>query len=195
MDVLVINPHPGPNPMFVDDLVARVRALGARPRVVDGGAEGERHAGAADRVIVTGVPLDAPYSVSEPATQAAIERELGWLRDCGRPVLGICYGHQVLGHLYGGRIAAADAAVCDPEFELELGDAAGDGPFAGLDALTVFAEHRDYVAEVPPSFRVVSRRGTVPYIIHDPAARALGFQFVPELSGDDGHALLARFLG
>ncbi len=146
-------------------------------------------------MIVTGVPLDAGYSLSEPAVQARVERELGWLRDCGRPLLGICYGHQVLGHLHGARVVAAATAVVDPRFPLRLADS-GDCPlFAGVDALEVFAEHRDYVADPPASLRVLARAGEVPYVLWHAETRACGLQFVPELSGAAGRGLVARFAG
>lgn len=193
--LLVINPHPGRNPQFVEPLTEVLRAHGAGVQVANGGIAGERAAAACDRVIVTGVPLDAGYSLSEPAVQARVERELGWLRDCGRPVLGICYGHQVLGHLHGARVVAAERAVQDPQFALQLEDTSGCALLEGVDALSVFAEHRDYLAELPDSLRVLSRVDEVPYIIWHPDTRACGVQFVPELSGDSGRALLARFVG
>ena len=73
-----------------------------------------------------------------------------WMRgaiDAGLPILGVCWGHQLLADVLGGHVKDMG------EYELgfiELEQAANDPIFEDVDdPFTVFATHHDHVAEVP----------------------------------------------
>lgn len=193
-NVLVVNTHPGENPIFLNGLVNYLENLGITPQV-SGGYDGEDVLSRrADRFLLTGVPLEVSYSLSDDATQHLIEPSFGWLRQCARPVMGICYGHQILGHIFGGQIATLDKPIIESEYRLEISGSVKRGIFAGIRAMTVFAEHLDYVAKVPEGFEVIAEKGDVPYIIYSPERGMYGVQFVPELSGAEGREILRRFI-
>jgi GMP synthase-like glutamine amidotransferase len=193
---LIINTHPEPNPGFTAPLVELVQELGAAHRLVSGYRYQplDRTPRQPSCVLLTGVPLEADYSLTEPETQMLISKHLGWLQEYQGPVLGICYGHQILAHLLGGTIAALPEPVQNPQLEILLTGSPDTGLFQGFYRLEVFAEHRDYVSIVPKPLQVLSARDEVPYLVRHPGREWYGCQFVPERSGPHTRSILKRFL-
>jgi GMP synthase (glutamine-hydrolysing) len=84
------------------------------------------------------------------------------LLQLGIPVLGICYGMQLVAHLAGGRV--------EPSSEREYGRAEiavrrAEGLFAGFragEAVTVWASHGDRIMQPPPGFRTMAQTDNAP---------------------------------
>jgi GMP synthase (glutamine-hydrolysing) len=114
--------------------------------------------------------------------------------DLGIPVLGICYGHQLMAHSLGGEVARTDAA----EFgrtRLEVRN--GSVLLAALgDGRDVWMSHRDSVVEAPPGFEVTASTPASPVAAMENAERRLhGVQFHPEVvHTPDGKRVLESFL-
>ena len=94
----------------------------------------------------------------------------------GVPILGVCYGHQVLAEALGGRVSGMD------DFELgynEVEQVDDDPLFAGISrAFTVFTSHGDTVAELPPGAELIARND---YGVHGfRRGDCWGVQFHPE---------------
>jgi GMP synthase (glutamine-hydrolysing) len=190
--VLIVNTHPGENPLFVGKLREFLASVGAEHHMI-GGYEGRNPLGmSVRRIILTGVPLDVDYSLAEAETQKLVDRTFGWLRECGRPVLGICYGHQILAHVFGGHVSSLQETVVDARYSLVL--SREGGIFSGVGELQVLAEHRDYVSVVPSGFSVLSQKHGIPYIMYDPEREMYGVQFVPEQSDERTKGILERFV-
>lgn len=192
---LLINTHPAANPDFTVPLLNLIRSEGFQAELVSGYEFRRPSHIKYDKVILSGVPLDADYSLSEKDTQTLISDHFSWIQDWHKPLLGICYGHQILAHLFGGSVAPFARTVNEKRYPLELDlSRSKSGIFAGMTSIAVFAEHRDYVAEVPDDFVVLSSRNSIPYIIHNPQREFYGVQFVPEQSGQKAQQALINFL-
>jgi GMP synthase (glutamine-hydrolysing) len=99
----------------------------------------------------------------------------------GQPVLGICYGQQLMAHLLGGEVRKNEKGEYGLA-TLELEEVA-DPLFGGLDgAQQIWMSHRDSVGTLPPGFSVVGRTSTCAVAaIADPARKLYGVQFHPEV--------------
>ena len=140
-------------------------------------------------IIFTG----GPHSVYEPG---APDVDPG-VFTLGVPILGICYGCQLMAARLGGEVvpAQSDSAreygKTDTEFDT------GSPAFQGLPARSItWMSHGDYMARVPEGFDVIARSAACPNAaIGDARRRFYGVQFHPEVRHtEQGMALLRNFL-
>jgi len=114
--------------------------------------------------------------------------------DLDIPILGICYGHQLLAHGLGGKVAQTGSAEYG-KAELTVLD--GSGLFTELpETQDVWMSHGDAVIEAPPGFRVVaSTPGSPVAVMEDRERRRYGVQFHPEVAHTPrGTEIIKRFL-
>ena len=112
----------------------------------------------------------------------------------GRPVLGICYGMQLLARNLGGSV--------DPAGRREYGHAditilAPDAPlFKGLPAqVTAWMSHGDHVTALPAEFAALARSGSTVAAMGNTGAAVYGLQFHPEVQHTpQGRELLHNFV-
>ena len=115
----------------------------------------------------------------------------------GVPILGICYGCQLLAQELGGLVTAAQA---DSAREYGKTDTAFDPSCALFRDLpeesVTWMSHGDYLARVPEGFRVAARSAACPTAaICDEERRFYGVQFHPEVDHTAfGREMLRRFL-
>lgn len=108
-----------------------------------------------------------------------------WLRGLvarAVPVLGICYGHQLLAHAHGGRVDYHGRGLEAGTVALELTAAAGADPLlAGLPGrFPAQAMHRQAVLELPPAALCLAASGAHPHYAYRIGESAWGVQFHPE---------------
>jgi GMP synthase (glutamine-hydrolysing) len=135
------------------------------------------HAG----VIVTG----SPAMVSERLRWS--EDTAGWLRDrieAGTPVLGVCYGHQLIAHALGGHVDYHPSGREIGTVAIErLPDAENDALLASApEQFQAHASHQQSVLELPPGAVTLARSAHDPHHAVRYAPNAWGLQFHPEFS-------------
>src|SRR6266571_1213391 len=108
----------------------------------------------------------------------------------GIPVLGICYGMQLIGKELGGRVEPATHREYGPR-ELEAVK-----PSCLLNGiLRVWMSHGDRILDPPPGFEVTARTETTIAAMENPERRLFGVQFHPEVTHtENGDELLRRFV-
>ncbi|MET3722618.1 glutamine-hydrolyzing GMP synthase [Sphingomonas trueperi] len=117
--------------------------------------------------------------------------------DSGLPVLGICYGEQVMMHQLGGQVVQGDSGEFGRAFiEIADGCALFDGLWQTGETHQVWMSHGDKVANLAPGFRPVAASPGAPYaVIANDERRYYAMQFHPEVvHTPDGAKLLANFV-
>ena len=137
-------------------------------------------------LILSGGPASV-YGKAAPHCDPAI-----W--DLGVPVLGICYGMQLMAHQLGGRVEKGDKREYG-HAEVEI---TGDSPlFAKMDSRQrVWMSHGDKMTKVPDGFRSVAHSQNSPYaaIAHS-QRRLFGIQFHPEVHHTpNGKQIVSNFV-
>jgi GMP synthase (glutamine-hydrolysing) len=114
------------------------------------------------------------------------------LFDINRPVLGICYGMQLMTHMLGGTVApAAQREFGHASVTIAAGSGSDNGTaalFAGIPPeIRVWASHGDFVASAPQGFSVVATSANAPVAaMADPSRSLYALLFHPEVVHTEG---------
>ncbi len=138
----------------------------------------------------------------ESANTADSPRPPEFLYESGLPILGICYGMQIMAEMFGGKVEGsaksefgyAKVDACAPS---ALFDGIEDSVNAeGVAQLDVWMSHGDKVTQVPPGFEIVARTESAPIAAMANAERNyFGIQFHPEVTHTlQGLRLLERYV-
>src|SRR3954447_17728752 len=127
----------------------------------------------ANAIILSGGPSSV-YDEDAPRPDPAI-----W--SAGLPVLGICYGAQLMAHELGGEVQHTSKREYGPA-TVTIGSE--DGLFSGLDRTQpVWMSHGDSITSLPDGFRATARTESTQYAgLVDPSRRLYGIQFHPEVA-------------
>ena len=99
-------------------------------------------------IIFTGGP-NSVYGVDSPICDKAIF-------EMGIPILGICYGSQLMAHLLGGKVATAPVSEYGKtEVEVEVTSVLFDGI---SKTTTCWMSHTDYIEKAPAEFKITAQK-------------------------------------
>ena len=138
-------------------------------------------------IILTGGP-DSCY-LPDSATYSKELFELGV------PVLGLCYGAQLMQHLLGGKVEKASVRE-DGKIKLTV-DKTDSALFENVPKESiVWMSHTDYISKIGEGFEITSHSYDCPVASYENTAKNLyGIQFHPEvLHSEYGHVMLGNFI-
>lgn len=136
-------------------------------------------------IIISGGPSSV-LEVGSPDIDAQILR-------AGLPVLGICYGHQLIAHHLGGKVEKGERGEYGiAQLSVTLGDTLWDG----VAHSQIWMSHFDTVASVPPGFQITASTDTSGVAaMSDPYRKIFGLQFHPEVAHTQaGMRILENFV-
>jgi len=145
-----------------------------------------------DLVILTG----SSALLSKPRTRELFQPEMDLVRKAKYPLLGICYGHQIIGSAFEAPMRDLGQMLRGYE---KVGVVKRHPLFDGLPSDLVVAEsHRQELTQVPDGFQLLAQSMTskVEAMVHR-SKPIYGVQFHPELSNDEhphGRIILQNLL-
>ena len=140
---------------------------------------------------VKGIVLSGgPQSVDDEASV-----KYNWqIFELGIPILGLCYGHQLIAHYFGGEVKPGKTS----EYSFASVRKVSDSPlFTGLaDEEKVWMSHSDSVTKAPAGFSVLGQTDTCPVVaMGDERRKIYGLQFHPEVTHTEhGQQVLENFV-
>ena len=123
-------------------------------------------------IVLSGSPSSV-YGKAAPQPDPAVF-------DLGVPVLGICYGVQLMAHLLGGKVEHS----AHREYGSGVLQLRGECPlFHGLpEVLDIWNSHGDKITKLPRGFHAIGRTDNSPYaVVEQPKKKFYGLQFHPEV--------------
>ncbi|MCJ7624074.1 MAG: glutamine-hydrolyzing GMP synthase [Anaerolineaceae bacterium] len=120
-----------------------------------------------------------PNSVYEPGAPALP----GYVLDSNLPILGICYGMQLIAHALGGRVTPSSQR----EYGLAQLETSHANPLIPQARQQVWMSHGDRIEEPPSGFTIIAHSENSPIAaIGDADKRRFGLQFHPEVHHTPG---------
>ena len=145
-----------------------------------------------DAVILTG----SSFMLTKPDTRLVFAPEIELVRKLKIPLLGICFGHQLIGTAYGSTVVDLGESIRDIK-KIRL--LARDPIFEGLPEIVDVPEsHRQALDSVPNGFKHLAESTTCKVeAISQQDRMVYGFQFHPERSDEAnpwGRTIIQNFL-
>jgi GMP synthase (glutamine-hydrolysing) len=167
-------------------IARRTRELGVHSIILPYSASIKEIRGYSPRGIILSGGPNSVYDTDAPKLNDEI-------LSMGTPILGICYGLQLLALQLGGRVEASETREYG-RAKLEL-----TGPSMLLeDSLNdsqVWMSHGDHVTEIPAGFNLTAKSDNIICAFEDPKRNIFAIQFHPEVAHTEhGSLVLAKFL-
>ena len=135
-------------------------------------------------IILTGGP-NSVYLPDSPLCDPA-------LFEMGIPILGICYGMQMMCLMLGGEVKPGGSGEYG---RVEVMPQAPSVLISRTEPFEALMSHRDGVSRLPDGFHVTASTATCIAACENPAKKLYGVQFHPETKHtDDGSSIIKRFV-
>ncbi len=173
---------------YTQVIARRIRECQVYSQIVPFDTPAKKIAALAPRgIILSGGPASV-YGKSAPHPDPDIFK-------LGVPVLGICYGLQLMAHFLGGKVEHGQRREYGPgQLQLKRHDCA---LFDGLgDQFEIWNSHGDRITKLPRGFHPVGTSDNSPYaVIENPKKKLYGLQFHPEVAHTPrGKEMLQNFV-
>jgi GMP synthase (glutamine-hydrolysing) len=136
-------------------------------------------------VIISGAPLLITEQNIDPYLS-----KIAWIKESNIPVLGICFGHQLIGLLYG----AIGSKMREDRSWQEIEIIEESPLFNRLpDCFEMMEDHCEHIS-IPPEFKLMAASDAcINECMQHEKKSIYGVQFHPEVSGNFGNILLENF--
>jgi GMP synthase-like glutamine amidotransferase len=144
-----------------------------------------------DVIVLSG----AQRLLAEPGIIEGYKHEVDFMKSTQKPLLGICFGHQMLAVAFGAEVMGMDKKVEGYYMVQRIGD---NEIFEGLDERFLVCEsHQEMVADLPFDFELLANSPNCPVeIMRHGKLPMFGVQFHPERFDDEhpaGRSILENF--
>ncbi len=145
-----------------------------------------------DAVVLTG----SNYMLTKSDTRLVFAHEIDMIRKLRVPILGICFGHQLIGTAFGSQVIDLGHAIRAVK---DVRIVARDPVFEGLpETIKVSESHRQGLSKLPVGFQLLAESSTCKVEAMVNRTRPIyGFQFHPERSDEKnpyGRTIIQNFL-
>lgn len=168
---------------FTPDILACLEKLGVGHVYKKFSEVSESDLAACDKVILSG------RRKNSKEINAANSKIVKRCRDDDRPLLGICYGAEIIALTLGGSIRRMPAHV---QGATAISVSTQNPLTGGKESISAYESHGFCVARLPAGFTSLASSQHCPHEIFS-SDRIFGTQFHPEKSGSDGLAVLENF--
>jgi GMP synthase (glutamine-hydrolysing) len=167
-------------------IARRVRELGVYSEIVPFNTTAEAIRGKNPKAIILSGGPSSVYEEGAPHPDPAVI-------EMGVPVLGICYGVQLMAYFLGGEVKPSNRREYG---QAEIKVESDSQLLAGLSTpLKVWMSHGDYVSRPPEGFRITASTEAAIGAVEDPSRQLYGVQFHPEVAHTpQGKEILRNFL-
>ena len=188
--VLVVNNYPTRE--RVETLERCLKGNGAEVHPLDWKDVSTPRFDSYDAVVLSG----SPDMMSESKTQAKFQKEMDAALDSKAPILGVCFGHQLLAHAFGAEVVKDGKHVLEMVRTTVLKD---DPLFKELPMSMMLLESRyEVVKSLPDGFSLLAKSATSKIATMKHPSRPLyGVQFHPERftkENPDGDRVVRNFV-
>ncbi len=137
-------------------------------------------------VIISGAPILVTEIDPSPYL-----KKVEWIKDTKLPILGICFGHQLIGLLFG-----ASASRMREDRDWQTVEAFEDCILFNRlpDEIEMMEDHCESIS-IPPNFQLIaSSDACINEVMQHENRPIYGVQFHPEVSGNHGNILIENFV-
>lgn len=174
-------------------IARRVRELGMFSMLVPGDVNMARIQAATPKVIILS---GGPNSVHLDGAPRVPDGFFEYCEANNIPVLGICYGMQMICHLLGGEVKSAEGGGEYGRMPMDISEKSTLFSFLDKKTVNVWMSHGDEAVRLPEGFTAVAKsHGGAIVAIENPARKIYGYQFHPEvMHSESGLDMIKHFL-